>query len=209
MGKLRSREGHGGRRTAIAVLSVALGMLLWSSGVLQASVPSLDVLLKRCAVAGGGEVPFEERKFIGAVTEPLVSRGYLRFEPPNRLIKKTETPNQETAIVDQDRVSVRNADGAETANIGLWADPDLRLIFDSLRAALRGDGDALRALFETSLSGAANAWTLTLTPKEESAATRIERIVVTGDENRFLGFDIYETGGDRSLIRLLRAPSRS
>ena len=189
-------------------LSVILGTLLWSAGVAQATAQSLDVLLKRIAVTGAGEVPFEERKFIGAVTEPLVSRGYLRFEPPDRLIKKTEAPHRETAVVDKDSLRILNADGVETASIGLWMDPDLGLVFDSLRAVLRGDGDSLRALFDTSLAGNADAWTLTLTPKQKPESSRIDRIVVTGDANRLLGFDIYETGGDRSFIRLLEAPPR-
>lgn len=205
MGKPRLPERRRALRDAAAA---ALVVLLGAAGFAQAAPPSLDALLKRAAVTRAGEVPFEEKKFVGALTEPLVSRGVLRFEPPDRLIKKTETPEQETAIVDKDSLRILNADGVETTSIGLWVDPDLRLIFDSLRAVLRGDADALRALFETTITGDANDWTLTLVPKQESATSRVDHIVVTGDATRLRGFDIYETGGDRSFTRLLETAPR-
>jgi hypothetical protein len=194
-------------RNAAAAVAIALTALLAPAGAAPAATPSLDDLLTRAAVAKAGEVPFEEEKFVGPVTAPLVSRGVLRFEPPDTLIKKTETPYPETAIVDKDSLRIVNADGVETTNIGLWVDPDLQLVFDSLRAVLRGDADMLRSLFETNLAGDANDWTLTLVPTEtEPVPSRVERIVVKGGANRLHSFDIHETSGDRSLTRLLEPP---
>lgn len=179
-------------------------MLPGAACLAGAAAASLDDLLKRAAVAKAGEVPFEEEKFVGAVIAPLISRGVLRFEPPDKLVKKTEMPFPETAIVDKDSLRIVNAEGVETTNIGLWVDPDLQLVFDSLRAVLRGDADTLRDLFDTSLTGDAGDWTLTLVPMETGPVpSRVERIVVTGGADRLRGFDIYETGGDKSLTRLL------
>jgi len=208
MGRQRPPERRRALRDAAAAVLVILGTLLCAAGIARATPPSLDALLKHAAVTGAGEVPFEEKKFVGAVTEPLVTRGVLQFEPPDRLIKRTETPARETAIVDKDNLRILNADGVETMSVGFWVDPDLRLIFDSLRAVLRGDAAALRDLFETTLTGDANDWTLTLVPKQESATSRVDHIVVTGDAKRLLGFDIYETGGDRSFTRLLEPSPR-
>jgi outer membrane lipoprotein-sorting protein len=194
----------GQRRAVVAGVLVALTTLLGATGLAGAAPPSLDDLLKRTAVAKAGEVPFEEEKFVGAVTAPLVSRGVLRFEPPDKLIKKTETPYPETAIVDKDSLRIVNANGVETTHIGLWIDPDLQLVFDSLRAVLRGDADTLRDLFDTTLTGEADDWTLEMVPREAGPVpSRVARILVTGGANRLHGFDIYETGGDRSLTRLL------
>lgn len=209
MKRQRHAERHRSRRDAAAAFFVVLAALLCAATGARAAAPSLDDLLKRAAVAKAGEVPFEEKKFVGPVTEPLVSRGVLRFEPPDTLIKKTEMPYPETAIVDKDSLRVINADGVETTNVGLWVDPDLRLVFDSLRAVLRGDADALRALFDTTLTGDATDWTLTLVPREEDPIpSRVARIVVTGGATRLRGFDIYETDGDKSLTRLLEPPTR-
>jgi len=203
MGSPRSPERRRLLRAAAAALLAALGARPFDAA---AAPPSLDELLKRAAVTKAGEVPFEEKKYVSGVTEPLISRGVLRFEPPDRLIKKTETPVAETAIVDRDSLRILDGNGTETANIGLWVDPDLRLVFDSLRAVLRGDADALRALFDTTLAGDAKDWTLTLVPQQSATASRVRQIVVTGDAARLRGFDIYETGGDRSFTRLLDAP---
>jgi outer membrane lipoprotein-sorting protein len=208
MGRQRPPERRRALRDAATVVLVILGTLLCGADIARAAPPSLDALLQRAALKGAGEVPFEEKKFVGAVTEPLVTRGVLRFEPPDRLIKKTQTPARETAIVDKDNLRILDADGVETMSMGFWVDPDLRLIFDSLRAVLRGDAAALRKLFETTVTGDASDWTLTLVPKEQSATSRVDHIVVTGDAKRLRGFDIYETGGDRSFTRLLEAPPR-
>lgn len=193
-------------RSAAACALLLLGAL-GGAGTAAAAF-DLDALLKRVAVAEPADVPFEEKRYIGAVTEPLVSRGYLRFEPPDRLIKKVETPKAETAIATENRLSILDASGAETASIDLWMDPDLRLVFDSLRAVLRGDADALRAHFDTSLTGDEAAWTLTLAPKGDGDDTRIARIVVAGGKAGLERFEIRETGGDRSVIRLLGASAR-
>jgi Outer membrane lipoprotein carrier protein LolA-like len=208
MGQPRLPERRRALRAAAAVLLVALGVPVGAAGIAQAAPPSLDDLLKRTAVTKADEVPFEEKKYVGAVTEPLISRGVLRFEPPDKLIKKTETPVPETAIVDKDSLRILNGEGVETANIGLWVDPDLQLVFDSLRAVLRGDANALRDLFDTTLAGDAKDWTLTLVLKQPATASRVTQIVVTGDAQRLRGFDIYETGGDRSFTRLLDAPQK-
>jgi len=209
MRQKRTREQGGGSALTVGAFAIVFAMLcLPVVGTGWAATIDLEALLKRVAVGSAKEVPFEERRFIGAVTEPLVSRGYLRYEPPNKLIKKVESPYRETAVVDDDHLSVLDADGAETTSISLWISEDLRLMFDSLRAVLRGDVKALRVLFEVSVSGDETAWTLDLTPKDDPDASRIERIVVTGNQERLLRFDIREAGGDRTLIQMRDASSR-
>jgi Outer membrane lipoprotein carrier protein LolA-like len=202
----RTCERRGGRFLLIAAAALLFAMPNLSAVSRAALDP--DALLKRIAVTEARDVPFEERRFVGAVTEPLVSRGTLRFEPPDRLIKKTESPHRETATVDADSLSVENADGVETTHIDLWVSADLRLVFDSLRAVLRGDAGALRALFDIAVTGDEAAWTMTLTPKEASEATRIERIVVSGGPARIGSFDIVDADGGRSLIQMLDTPAR-
>ena len=204
MAATRQRTGSAG--LAGVCLAIAL-VCLWS-GAARAAAPDPAALLKRIAVTSAREVPFEERRYFGALPQALISRGTLRFEPPDRLIKRTETPQRETAIADADSLRVENADGVETAHIDLWMSADLRLIFDSLRAVLRGDAAALRTLFDVTSAGDDGAWTLTLTPRPDSEASRIERIVVTGGGDHIDRFDFFEADGNRSLIRMLDTPPR-
>ena len=49
-------------------------------------------------------------------------------------------------------------------------------------------------------------WRLHLVPKGDPGDTRIKGIVVSGVADRIESFEIQESDGDRSLIRLLHAP---
>jgi len=169
----------------------------------------LEMALRPIAARGAEEVAFEERRFLGVVTEPLESSGTLRFEPPDRLIKKTGAPFRETAIVDKDRLTVLDGNGVETLSISLWASEELRLVFDSLRAVLRGDAAALRTLFDVSVSGSETEWTISLMPKAAQDEGHIAEIIVWGVSGRIVSFDIRETNGDRALIRLTGSVERS
>lgn len=177
--------------------------------IAHASDFGLETVLQSVAADGVEAVGFEERRFLGIVTEPLESSGTLRFEPPDRLVKEIDKPYRETAIVDGDRLTVLNAAGAETQSISLWASEELRLVFDSLRAVLRGDAKALHALFQVSVSGDETAWAIELTPQPSEMEGAIERITVRGEAGRILSFDIRETNGDRALIRLTGTVRRS
>lgn len=194
----------------IGVLALASwAFLSGAAAIAHASDFDLETVLQSVAAGGVAVVGFEERRFLGVVTEPLESSGTLRFEPPDRLIKETDKPYRETAIVDGDRLTVLNAAGAETQSISLWASEELRLVFDSLRAVLRGDAKALDALFQVAVSGDETAWAIELTPQPSEMEGAIKRITVRGEAGRILSFDIRETNGDRALIRLTGTVRRS
>jgi hypothetical protein len=174
-----------------------------------AGATDLETLLKSVAVRGAQEVAYEEHRYFGALTEPLVSRGHLRYEPPGRLIKNVESPRRETAVVDEDRLTVLDASGVETASIDLWQNRDLRLVFEGLRGVLGGNSAALRAAFDPTLEDLGSGWRLHLVPKGDAGDARIKGIVVSGAAKRIDSFEIQESDGDRSLIQLLAAPPPS
>lgn len=194
------------RRDILGGLAALLAVL---AGPASAGTPDLDTLLKSVAAKGAREVAYEERRYFGALTEPLVSRGHLRYEPPARLIKKVESPRRETAVVDEDRLTILDATGTETASIDLWQNRDLRLVFDGLRGVLSGNSAALRAAFDPTLEDIGNGWRLHLVPKGDPGDARIKGIVVSGMAKRIDSFEIQESDGDRSLIQLLPAPPPS
>lgn len=199
------------RRRRRSILWSAAGLVGLASlvavlaGPAQAGAPDLETLLKSVSVTGAQEVAYEERRYLGALTEPLVSRGRLRYEPPARLIKSVESPRRETAVVDEDRLTVLDAAGVETASIDLWQNRDLRLVFDGLRGVLSGDPAALRAVFDPTVEDLGEGWRLHLVPKGEPGGARIKGIVVSGIAKRIDSFEIQESDGDRSLIQLLAA----
>ena len=196
---LRTVEGR-------AWIFVATWLAL-SLGAGPAVALDLEVLLESLALDERQEVVFEESRFIETVTTPIVSRGRFIFEPPDRLIKTIEHPRRESAVLEDDRLAILDAEGTEIASVDLWLQPDLRLIFASIRGVLKGDPEVLRSVFWVSLQGDLEAWSLELSPKVDEAKTRIQRIDIAGDTAGARTFEIMETSGRRSQIRLLHDTS--
>lgn len=210
MGKNRSPSP----RVRTVIVAGVLAVASWSlpCGPVESAHAAefgLETVLQKVAARGVEAVGFEERRFLGVVTRPLESSGTLRFEPPDRLIKETDKPFRETAIVDGERLTVLDAAGAETMSMSLWASAELRLVFDSLRAVLRGDAAALEAIFQVAVSGDERLWTIALTPPPGEDEGQIEGITVRGEDARIMSFEVRETNGDRALIRLTGPVRRS
>lgn len=190
------------RRLRGRLLALIGGLL--AAGPAQAADLDLQELLSRLAPDDGRqEIGFEESRFNRLITEPVLSQGRLIYEPPDKLIKRHEVPRRESAILEQDRLAILDAQDREVASIDLWLQPDLQMVFGSIKAVLTGDAVALRSAFWVSIDGEGEAWALTLRPKSDSARTRLEQILVEGSGSRILSFEFREADGDRSRLRLL------
>lgn len=210
VGRNRGPSPH--LRAAIAAGVLALASWGFPCGPVESAYAAdfgLETVLRKVAARSTEVVGFEERRFLGVVTRPLESSGTLRFEPPDRLVKETDKPYRETAIVDGERLTVLDADGTEMMSMSLWASEELRLVFDSLRAVLRGDARALEAIFQVAVSGDETSWTIALTPPPGEDEGQIEGITVRGEDARIMSFEVRETNGDRALIRITGPVRRS
>lgn len=176
-------------------------MLFLTNG--SAAALELDILLQSQALEGRREVAFEERRFIKSVTIPIVSRGRLVFQPPDRLTKIIEEPRQESAVIEGDRLTILDAEDREVTSIDLWLQPDLRLIFASIRGVLKGDPEILRSAFWISLHGQSDDWSLELSPKVGESKTRIQKIAIAGLAAGPQSIEIREVNGNYSRIALL------
>lgn len=196
-----------GLRSAIAGLAAIVMLCAPVAMARPVQALELEALLDGVAQTERREVAFEETRSIAGVTKPLMSRGRLIYEPDGRLIKRFETPRRETAILDEDRLTILDADDTEVATIDLWMQRDLQLVFTGLRAVFSGDAAALRSAFDIQVSGDAGTWRLQLTPKPEEGDTRLDRVVVSGNARQIVSFEVRERDGDTSIIRLLGAAS--
>lgn len=187
------------------VPGLAAAALLCVSMALAQPVQALelDALLGGVAHTERRAVAFEETRTIAGMTKPLRSRGQLIYEPGGRLIKRIETPRRETAILDEDRLTILDADDTEVATIDLWMQRDLQLVFTGLQAVFSGDATALRKAFDIRVSGDTGQWALHLTPKPDEDDLRLETVVVSGSARKIADFAVRERNGDTAVIRLL------
>ncbi len=190
------------RYKAASALALIGGLLAATAA--QAAEPDLPELLARLALdEGRQEIAFEESRYNRLITEPVRSRGRLIYEPPDRLIKRLEAPRRESAVLERERLAILDAQDREVASIDLWLQPDLQMVYGSIKAVLAGDAEALRSAFWVSLDGKREAWVLTLRPRSDSARTRLEQVVIEGRGSKLLSFEFREADGDRSQLRLL------
>lgn len=183
-----------------------IGGLLAAAPAQAADLDLQDLLSRLAPNDGRREIAFEESRFNRLVTEPVLSQGRLIYEPPDKLIKRLEAPRRESAILERERLAILDAQDREVASIDLWLQPDLQLVYGSIKAVLTGDAEALRSAFWISLDGGTEAWALTLRPKSDSARTRLAQVLVEGRGSRLLSFEFQEADGDRSQLRLLPEP---
>ena len=189
-------------RIALAAL---IGLILLGSAPVLAF--DLDELAESLRLTERHEMGFREERSVAALTSSVVSTGYFVFEPPGRLVKMMETPRQERAIVENDRLTVSDEEGTEIASVDLASQPALKQLFGGLLALLSGDAERLRAVFDILLSGGVDDWRLDLTPRErgeEGGSAGLARLVVTGGGGVMRTIGIREADGDSTRITLHR-----
>ena len=184
------------------------GLLLLSLGQAAASSGwTIDELMAMLKEQREHTVPFQEATYSSLVTEPLMTRGELKFAPPDRLEKVITSPSPERYVVEGDRVTVESQRRGVQRTISLEEHPALRSFVDAFRLSLNGDAARLGQVYEMTLQGSRGKWTLLLRPREALGQSVLDYILLTGSEGRVSTIAIRSPDGDRSVMTLLRKPA--
>lgn len=165
-----------------------------------------DNLMKALSRVKHSRVHFTETRFLSALKTPLVTRGSLVYQAPNRLEKHVTEPFQETTLIVDDRVSIDNKTQPFKRSLDLKSNPPLWAFVESFRATLAGDMTALERFYKVRLDGSRQQWQLTLLPRDIEIAELIRSIVVDGNDARILRITTQEADGDRSVLTLTELP---
>ena len=185
----------------IAVLSLALCLFAPAAG---RSAPdwTAEMLMGLLKERRQASVPFEEVTYSSLLTEPVRARGVLKFVPPATLEKIITAPSHERYVVEGDRVSFESERKGLKQTVSLEDYPALRSFVEAFQATLTGDLMRLRNVYEVSMDGTRTQWTLLLRPRESSANTVVDYILLTGSEGRVASIAIRSPDGDRSVMTL-------
>lgn len=145
---------------------------------------------------------FEEATYSSLVTQPLITRGVLRFMPPSRLEKEVREPYRERYVVEGDLVTVESDRRNLTKTLSLDGYPGLRGFVETVRAVLAGDAKEVMRDYDWSLEGVKHRWVLRLHPRDPRGAM-VESIELAGAEGHIQTITIRFAGGDRSVMTLL------
>ena len=153
-------------------------------------------------------VAFEEATYSSLLIEPVMSRGVLKFDPPERLEKIVTTPSRERYVVEGDRVTFESERKGVKRTVSLEDYPALRSFVEAFRSSLTGDLVQLRKVYEVSMDGSREKWTLLLRPREPSGRAVVDYILLAGSGGRIATIAIRAPDGDRSVMTLLPGAAR-
>ncbi len=147
-------------------------------------------------------VSFVEMTHSSLLTEPLIARGVLRFIPPSTLEKEVQEPYRERYIIEGDLVIFESERKSVKKTISLEDYPSLRAFVEAIRAAFTGNAAQLKQIYELTLDGNWRSWTLALRPRDASAKSLVDHILLAGSEGRLDAITVRAPDGDRSVITL-------
>ena len=185
----------------------------WWSGLLAAaglalallSAPAhaawdVDRLMQALAQNKSGRATFVEKKYIAMLDKPVESSGELLYTAPDRLEKRTLKPKPESMVLEGSTLMVER--GNRRYVLALQDYPELGAFTESIRGTLAGDQKALARIYNLTLEGSEERWTLTLRPIESKMAAAVQRVVIHGSHADLRSIEIEQADKDRSVMTI-------
>jgi hypothetical protein len=170
-----------------------------------AAVVSLVESLKRPLPA---TTPYTEVRFVQMLQAPLVLRGQLDYASDAELGKKVTSPYVENTTIQNGQVRIERP-GKPAKRFSLKRAPALAGFLESFSATLAGDAQRLARSYQLSHSSDAAHWQLQLKPRDAALAKQVGRVLISGEGNTPLCFEVEETGGDTSLLLVDKLASQT
>lgn len=165
---------------------------------------SLEHLMQQRAQVLGERTTFAETRRIPSADTVIKSSGVLLYRAPDRLERQTSGSDAERTLIEGERIVLEmGASPGETTRreFALSDLPGLRPFFNTLRAVLGGDLEALRRHFNITLDGDEPAWRMKLVPRER-ADQHVRDIVLSGNSRDILSIELRQKNGDSTHTAL-------
>jgi hypothetical protein len=182
-----------------------LGFLATSPAYAAEAPVTLDQLMTTLRSVRHMEARYIEHRFLHVLKSPIESRGTLRFAAPARLEKATDG-SEECLTIDGDRLTIERGSGAAPVVLSLREHSEIGVLVESIRATLSGDGEALRRIFDVTLSGTLSHWLLVLQPRDAAQHEVLQWMRVSGYAERITAIDSADGDGDRTEMSIVEPP---
>lgn len=140
---------------------------------------------------------FIQEKHLRALPQPLISKGSFVLAKNHGLLWLLKTPLQQDYRISAKGIARRDLNGWQLLP-GKSAGAEQNRLF---LAVLQGDSSGLQRDFELALSGDAQKWQLTLTPRSVLLKQVFNRINITGG-TLVSTIELLETQGDSTVLRM-------
>ena len=160
----------------------------------------VDQLMQALAQNKSGRATFVEKKYIAMLDRPVESSGELLYTAPDRLEKRTVKPKPESMVLEGNTLTVER--GRRQYVLALQDYPELGAFTESIRGTLAGDQKTLARIYNITLEGSEDRWTLTLRPIESRMAAAVQRVVIHGSRAELHSIEIEQADKDRSVMTI-------
>ncbi|MCX2542968.1 outer membrane lipoprotein carrier protein LolA [Pseudomonas sp. COW5] len=140
---------------------------------------------------------FIQEKHLRALPQPLISKGNFVLAKHYGLLWLLKTPLQQDYRINAKGIARRDVSGWQLLP-GKSAGAEQNRLF---LAVLQGDSSGLQRDFELALSGDAQQWHLTLTPRSVLLKQVFNQINITGG-TLVSTIELLETQGDSTVLRM-------
>ena len=172
----------------------ALALLTLSSLANAFDLQQLSEQLAKPDVIHG---QFTQEKHLRALPQPLISKGNFVLAKNHGLLWLLKTPLQQDYRITANGIARRDGNAWQLLpNKSAGAEQN-RLFL----AVLQGDSSGLQRDFELALSGDAQQWKLTLTPRSVLLKQVFNQINIDGGE-LVQSIELLETQGDSTVLRM-------
>ncbi|HYM88766.1 MAG TPA: LolA-related protein [Nitrospiraceae bacterium] len=161
---------------------------------------NVEQLIESLAKNQPAEVRFEETVFSNLLTQPLKTRGILRFTPPTGLEKHITAPHDERYLVEGDTVFFENKTKGTNRTLSLHDYPALLAFIEAFRSTLANDVITLQRFYRVTLQGEPQRWVLILRPLDKAVQELVESIRFSGEREHVSIIESRAPGGDRSVM---------
>lgn len=184
-------------------MRVLIGMLVMAAWTPAAAADwGVEQLMREFAQVKSSRAKFVERKHMAILNAPLESSGTLIYTAPGRLEKHTLAPQQESLVLERDRLTLESKSRNQRRTFALHDHPMVWAFVESIRSTLAGDLATLNRFYQVTLDGGEHQWRLTLKPVESDMQNVVSEIRIGGSRNRVNTIEIIETQGDRSVMTI-------
>ncbi len=162
----------------------------------------LGMLMEKLAAVPASSDSFTETRHSALLSAPLVLKGNLVYQRPDRLEKNVLSPYEERTVIAGASVTIENRTLKQTRTFSLASSAAVTALVESTRATLAGDRASLERHYSVALEGSPANWLMSLAPREQKLAALVKRIQIAGANERVRRIEIEETSGDRSLMQI-------
>tara|TARA_R110001599_G_scaffold64023_3_gene179244 strand:+ start:909052 stop:909654 length:603 start_codon:yes stop_codon:yes gene_type:complete len=179
---------------------MAGALFLFACNLTQAAEWDMAKLMGALAQAKPTTVHFVEKKYIAALTQPIISSGEMLYTPPDKLERRTLKPKPERMLLENDRLLLER--GGKSYSLSLNDIPELATLIISIRATLAGDRRLLELNYIVALTGTRERWALQLKPSDIDVQQKVERIMLSGSNDQVQKIEVWQADGDRSVTTI-------